>query len=168
MTDTASLDAPDAGPAAPAGGATVLLVCSGGGHLAQLRRLEPWWSRHDRAWVTFELPGAAVLAGERAYTAFSPTTRHLGNLGRNLWLAWRVVRRERPALIVSTGAGVALPFFLVGRILRVPTAYLEVFDRIDSRTLTGRLCKPLSDLFLLQWESQREVYGSGTVVGPVY
>lgn len=47
-------------------------------------------------------------------------------------------------------------------------AFLEVYDRVDTRTLTGRLCRPLSDLFLLQWESQRELYGSGTVVGPVY
>lgn len=152
----------------PDGGASVLLVCSAGGHLAQLQRLERWWSRHDRAWVTFELPGASVLAGERTYTAHSPTTRNLGNLIRNQRLAWSVIRRERPDLIVSTGAGVALPFFVVGRALRIPCAYLEVYDRVDSRTLTGRLCRPLSDLFLLQWESQREVYGSGTVVGPVY
>ena len=45
---------------------------------------------------------------------------------------------------------------------------IDVYDRVDSRTLTGRLCRPLSDLFMLQWDSQRELYGSGTVVGPVY
>ena len=148
--------------------ARVLLVCSGGGHLGQLQQLEPWWSRHDRAWVTFEMPGAPVLAGERTYTAFSPTTRNLKNLVRNQWLAVKVIRRERPDLIMSTGAGVALPFFLAGRALRIPCAFLEVYDRVDTRTLTGRLCKPLSNLFLLQWESQRDAYGSGTVVGPVY
>ena len=146
----------------------VLLVCSGGGHLSQLQQLEPWWSRHDRVWVTFEMPGATVLDGERTYTAYSPTTRNLVNLVRNQRLAWRVIRRERPDLIVSTGAGVALPFFLAGRALRIPCAFLEVYDRVNSRTLTGRLCKPLSTRFLLQWESQRELYGSGTVVGPVY
>jgi hypothetical protein len=156
------------GPSAPPRDAKALLVCSGGGHLAQLLRLERWWATHDRAWVTFEMPGAAVLAGERTYTAHSPTTRNLINLVRNQRLAWKVIRAERPDLIVSTGAGVALPFFLAGRALGVPCAYLEVYDRIDTTTLTGRLCKPLSNLFLLQWDSQREVYGDGTVVGPVY
>ena len=146
----------------------VLFVCSGGGHLAQLRQLAPWWSGRDRAWVTFELSGASALAGERTYTAFSPTTRNLVNLLRNTRLAWRVLREERPDVIVSTGAGVAFPFFVLGRALGVPCAYLEVYDRVDSRTLTGRLCKPFSTLFLLQWESQRQVYGDGTVVGPVY
>jgi UDP-N-acetylglucosamine:LPS N-acetylglucosamine transferase len=149
-------------------GYRVLLVGSGGGHLAQLRRLAPWWSDHDRAWVTFEVPGAEVLSGERTYPAHAPTTRNAMNFVRNLGLAWRVLRREQPAVIVSTGAGVALPFFLVGRLLGIPRVYLEVYDRIDSRTLTGRLCRPLSDLFLLQWESQRETYGAGLVVGPLY
>lgn len=146
----------------------VLLVGSGGGHLAQLRRLAPWWSQHDRLWVTFDLPCAADLAGDRVVWAHHPTTRNLRNLARNALLAWRVVRDERPDVVLSTGAGVALPFFLVARLHGIRTVYLEVYDRIDSRTLTGRLCRPLSDLFLLQWERQREAYGAGTVVGTLY
>lgn len=146
----------------------VLLVCSGGGHLAQLLRLEPWWSRHDRAWVTFDLPGSPLPAGERSYTAHSPTTRNVPNLVRNQALAVRVLRAERPDVVVSTGAGVALPFFLAARVMGVPCAYLEVYDRIDTRTLTGRLCRPLANRFLVQWDSQRDAYGAGTVVGPVY
>lgn len=149
-------------------GYRVLLVCSNGGHLAQLRRLAPWWQGHDRAWVTFDLPGVEALAGERTYTAYSPTTRNLVNLVRNAFLAVRVLRAERPEVIVSTGAGVAVPFFLVGRLMGIRTVFLEVYDRIDSRTLTGRLCRPLADLFLVQWESQRQVYGDGVVVGPLY
>ena len=50
---------------------------------------------------------------------------------------------------------VAFPFFIVARILRIPTVYLEVYDRIDSPTLTGRLCRPFSSLFVVQWEEQR-------------
>ena len=70
--------------------------------------------------------------------------------------------------MVSTGAGVALPFFLMAKVLGIRTVFIEVYDRIDSRSLTGRLCRPLSDLFLLQWERQRELYGSGTVIGGLY
>ena len=59
------------------------------------------------------------------------------NLVRNTVLALRVLRRDRPDVIVSSGAGVAVPFFVLGRLLGVPTVYLEVFDRIDCATLTG-------------------------------
>jgi beta-1,4-N-acetylglucosaminyltransferase len=43
--------------------------------------------------------------------------------------------------------------------------YVEVYDRIDSPTMTGRLCYPFSDLFLLQWEEQRGHYPKGKVIG---
>jgi UDP-N-acetylglucosamine:LPS N-acetylglucosamine transferase len=145
----------------------VALVCSSGGHLAQLHRLEPWWRRHDRTWVTFRTPDAeSLLAGQEIVVwAHHPTTRSIPNLLRNLRLAWRVLRSDRPDLVVSDGAGVALPFFLVARILRIKTVYVEVYDRIDEPSLTGRLCYPLSDLFVLQWEDQRRAYPRGVVIG---
>ena len=146
----------------------VLLVSSGGGHLDQLRRLEGWWGDHDRSWVTFDLPCARALVDERVVFAHHPTTRNLRNLLRNFVLALRVLRRERPDVIVSTGAGVALPFFVLGRLMGVRCVFVEVYDRIDSRTLTGRLCRPLADAFCLQWQRQRELYGSGVVIGPLY
>lgn len=146
----------------------LLLVCSGGGHLDQLLRLEPWWSQHDRSWVTFDTGSAAQLGDDRVDFAFHPTTRNVPNLVRNLALAWQVLRRERPDAVVTSGAGVALPFVVLARVLGIRTVFVEVYDRIDSRSLTGRLCRPFSDLFLLQWERQRELYGSGTVIGGLY
>jgi beta-1,4-N-acetylglucosaminyltransferase len=146
----------------------VLLVCSSGGHLAQLHRLAPWWRRHERRWVTFDSADArSLLAEEEVSWAFHPTTRNVRNLLRNLRLAWSLIPRYRPDLVVSSGAGVAVPFFWVARLRGIRTAYLEVFDRIDSRTVTGRLCKPVTDLFLVQWEDQRELYGDSVVVGKV-
>lgn len=134
----------------------------------QLHQLKPWWSKHERVWVTFEKPDSvSVLADEHVVWAFHPTTRNVPNTLRNLRLAWQCLRREHPDVIVSSGAGVAFPFFVIGRMLRIPTVYLEVYDRIDSATLTGRLCQPMSDLFLLQWEEQRGMYPRGLVVGRV-
>src|SRR4051794_13795969 len=81
----------------------VLLVGSSGGHLSQLHRLIPWWSRHDRMWVTFEnADSKSLLVGEEIVWAHQPTTRNLRNLVRNLFLAWRVVRSYRPDVVVST------------------------------------------------------------------
>lgn len=143
-----------------------MLVCSSGGHLAQLHRLEPWWSLHERTWVTFAGAQAdSLLAGEMVIPAFSPTTRNVPNAIRNLGLAIRLLRRERPDVVVSDGAGVAFPFFVMARVLGIPTVYLEVYDRISRPTVTGRLCHPLADLFLLQWPEQLAIYPGGEVIG---
>lgn len=146
--------------------ASIMLVGSSGGHLAQLLALEPWWSRRSRHWVTFRTPDAeSLLAGEGVTWAYFPTTRNLRNLLRNAVLAVRMLTTSRPDAIVSTGAGVALPFFVLGWLLGIPTVYIEVYDRIDSRTLTGRLCRPFTSSFLVQWEEQRKLYPNATVVG---
>lgn len=147
----------------------ILLVGSSGGHLAQLVALRDWWGQHDRAWCTFSTPDAhGHLAEERDVTwAYAPTTRNIPNLLRNNFVAWRLVRRFQPTVIVSTGAGVALPFFMIGKALRVRTVYVEVFDRIDSATLTGRLCLPFTDVMCVQWPEQAALYDGAHVIGPV-
>lgn len=143
-----------------------MLVGSSGGHLAQLLALEPWWRERERHWVTFRTPDAAsLLDSEQVSWAAFPTTRNLPNLVRNLQLAARLVTRERPDVVVTTGAGVALPFFAVARLRGIPTVYVEVYDRLDTRPLTARLCRPFTTLFCVQWAEQREMYPDAELIG---
>lgn len=151
---------------AAGGPVSVLLVGSSGGHLAQLMALEPWYARRQTHWVTFRTPDAVSrLRGQSVTWAYFPTTRNLRNLVRNLGLAIGDLRRERPELVVSTGAAVAFPYFLIARLLRIRTAYIEVYDRLDSPTLTGRLCRPLASVFVVQWPEQRDFYPGARLIG---
>lgn len=147
----------------------LLLVCSSGGHLAQLMCLRPWWSEHERHWVTFDTEDAiSKLAGEDVTWAHHPTTRNVKNLARNTALAWSTLSRVRPDVVVTTGAGVAVPFIWLHRQFGATSVYLEVFDRIDTSTLTGRLCRPATDLFLVQWPEQQRLYRSSVLLGGVW
>ena len=148
--------------------ARVLLVGSSGGHLTHLLALRSWWESGDRAWVTFDTPDAvAALEGERVWWAYHPTTRHLGNLLRNTWLAAKVMARYRPTVVVSTGAASAFPFFVLGRLRGVRTVYIEVYDRVETPTLTGRLCRPFASVMAVQWDEQALLYDDAVVVGPL-
>lgn len=147
----------------------VLFVCSSGGHLSQLLQLEPWWSQHDRRWVTFPLSDAeSKLADEHMIPAYYPTTRNVPNAIRNMVLAWKVLRRWRPDVVISNGAAVAVPFFVAARLFRIPTVYLEVYDRIDSVTLTARLVRPFTTKFCVQWPEQQALNAGSVFVGPLY
>lgn len=151
---------------ADGGSPHLLLVASSGGHLAQLLALRPWWEKHRRTWVTFDTPVArSTLEGENVVSAFHPTTRNVPNAVRNLRLAGRVMAELRPDLVVSTGAGLAAPFFLIARNLSVPSIYLEVYDRVDTATLTGRMCRPLASAFCVQWPEQLDLYPGAELVG---
>lgn len=148
--------------------APVMMVTTQGGHLAHLVALESWWRRYDRIWVAPPTADVAdKLDGERVVKSYYPTTRNLWNAFRNLGLAVRTLSRERPSVVVSAGAGVAVPFFFVAWMLRIPTVFIEVYDRIDSPTMTGRLCGPFTTCRYVQWESQVERYPDAEVVGPL-
>ena len=147
----------------------ILLVGSSGGHLAQLMSLEPWWRERERAWVTFDTPDAlGLLATESDVTwAYRPTTRNIPNLIRNSGQALRTLWRVRPTTVVSTGAAVAVPYFVIARLAGIRTVFIEVFDRVETPTLTGRLIRPFTDLMLVQWPEQQSLYDGAIAVGPL-
>lgn len=144
----------------------VCLVCSAGGHFYELYCLREAWKEYDSFWVTFaSLDTQYVLKNARAYTAYSPTNRSIKNLVRNLVLAWRILLKERPQVIVSTGAGVCVPFFLISRLRRIKTVYIESLARIHKLSLTGRMVYPLSDEFIVQWPELAERLRKATFRG---
>jgi UDP-N-acetylglucosamine--N-acetylmuramyl-(pentapeptide) pyrophosphoryl-undecaprenol N-acetylglucosamine transferase len=71
------------------------------------------------------------------------------NLVLNLGFAWRTIRERRPDVILSTGAGLAVPFFVVGRLLGVRLVYVESLTRTRGLSLSGRLVARLAhELFV--------------------
>jgi hypothetical protein len=139
----------------------VLLVCSAGGHLLQLSLLAAAWSGLSHAWVTLEREDARLLDGERVYFAHGPTERNIPNLLRNGVLAFRLLRRLRPKVIVTTGAGLAVPFAWLGRLVGARVVYVESLTRIEGPSLSLRLVNPVVSRMYVQWpELARRVPGS--------
>ena len=154
---------------APSDRADLLLVCSCGGHLLQLVALRESWQRFSRTWVTFDKSDArSLLADERVVFAHGPTNRNIKNLLRNLLVAWRVVRDVRPKVVLTTGAGVAVPFAWVARIRGAKVVYVESLARIDGPSLSYRLIAPVAERRYVQWpELARDLHGS-TFAGNVF
>ncbi|MGH1880334.1 PssD/Cps14F family polysaccharide biosynthesis glycosyltransferase [Enterococcus casseliflavus] len=147
----------------------VCLVGSSGGHLTHLYLLKPFWEDKNRFWVTFDKQDAkSILKNERVYPCYYPTNRNIKNLKKNTVLAWKVLKKEKPDLIISSGAAVAVPFFYLGKLFGIKTIYIEVFDRIDSPTLTGKLVYPVTDRFIVQWEEMKKVYPKAINLGGIF
>jgi beta-1,4-N-acetylglucosaminyltransferase len=130
----------------------ILIVCSSGGHLLQMLELREAWEPFERIWVTFDKSDTrSLLVGERVVHAHCPTNRNVPNLLRNLRLAAHLLREERPSAILTTGAGVAVPFAWLGRMHRIPTIYVESLTRIEKLSLSGRLILPVATRLYAQW-----------------
>lgn len=147
----------------------VCLVGSSGGHLTHLYMLKPFWQDKERFWVTFNKEDAnSILEGEQVYHCYYPTNRSMKALLINTRLAWKVLRKERPDVIVSSGAAVAVPFFYLGKLFGMKTIYIEVFDRIDKPTMTGKMVYPVTDRFIVQWEEMKQVYKKAINLGSIF
>lgn len=147
----------------------VCLVGSSGGHLTHLYMLKPFWKNKNRFWVTFDKEDAkSLLENEKVYPCYYPTNRSIKALIKNLKVAYKVLKKEKPDLIISSGAAVAVPFFYIGKIMGAKLIYIEVFDRLDKPTMTGRMVYPITDKFIVQWEEQRKVYKKAIILGSIF
>jgi UDP-N-acetylglucosamine:LPS N-acetylglucosamine transferase len=147
----------------------VLLVCSTGGHLLQLVALCEAWQGFSRAWVTFDKSDArSLLADERLFVAHGPTNRSIKNLLRNLGVAWRVLQVTRPKVVVTTGAGVAVPFAWLARLHGASVVYVESLSRIDEPSLSYRLIAPVAARLYVQWPELAAALPRARYVGNVF
>lgn len=147
----------------------VCLVGSSGGHLTHLYMLKPFWKDKNRFWVTFDKEDArSLLEGEKVYPCYFPTNRSIKALIKNTKIAWDVLHKEKPDLIISCGAAVAVPFFYIGKMMGAKLVYIEVFDRIDKPTMTGKMVYPIVDKFVVQWEEQKKVYPKAVNLGSIF
>ena len=147
----------------------ICFVGSSGGHLTHLMQLKPWWKDKKRFWVTFNKADAtSQLLDEKKYWCYYPTNRNIKNLIRNTILAMKVLAIEKPDLIVSSGAAPAIPYYYLGKFIGCKLIYIEVYDRIDSPTVTGKLVYPLCDKFIVQWDEQKNYYKNSENFGGLF
>ena len=147
----------------------ICFVGSSVGHLAHLYMLKPFWKNKERFWVTFDKEDArSLLKDEKMYSVYYPSNRSIKALLINTWRALRILPKEKPDLIISSGAAPAIPFFWIGKLMGAKTVYIEVFDRIDAATIAGKLCYPVTDLFIVEWEEMKKVYPKAINLGSIF
>ncbi len=144
------------------------IITSRGGHLFQLLQLQSWWKKHDRFWVTF--PGqdvTSLLKNELVFFAHYPESRHLLNAIKNTLIAFSILLKNKPDLMISCGAGIAPPFFIVGKLLGIKLVFIEPIDFIKYPSLSGRIVAPFCDLLLVQNKKQLNFFKHARYLGPL-
>jgi UDP-N-acetylglucosamine transferase subunit ALG13 len=146
--------------------APIYLAASLGGHLELLDSVRTAFAGHPRHWITS--PGARADAlraqGERVSTL--PRMDRANPSLANVRAGAALARRERPALVVTSGAGVVLPFCLTARALGARIVFTETMARVTNGSLTGRALSRLASSVLVQWPELRSTYPMATVCRP--
>jgi len=134
----------------------ICLACSHGGHLNEMLQLSEAFTGQDVFYFCYDAETTRRLPG--AYLAPN-MARNPVELIKNVFRVARIFRKERPDLIVSTGAEIAIPVVLVGKLFRVKSLYIECGAQVTRPSFTGRIMYWLADEFYVQWPELLKVYG---------
>ena len=139
----------------------IALVSSQGGHLTEMLLLMKAFENHDVFFITYNDPSTEKLQYKNYRT---------DNIGTNPWTMikaffqiFTILRKERPDLVVSTGAEIAIPSIILAKFLRIKTIYIESWCRVKTKSGAGRILYPFSDMFLVQWPELIKEYGKKAI-----
>jgi len=146
-------------------------VASSGGHWEELMCIRSIAEEHDTVYITEEGGQARDSSLKNIHLLPQINRRQKDFVWRFLRLlvsAGRIMLREKPDFVVTTGALIAFPFCVYAKLLGAKVIYIESFARVHDRSLTGRLVYPMADLFLVQWETLLKCYPKAKYVGGIF
>ena len=137
----------------------LMLVSTSGGHFSTMKNLKPFWSMHERVWISDQKKDTESLIGhEKYYWLPYQAPRDYIALIKNLPKVFYLVYKEKPKIIISTGASLGVGFALAAKLFNVPYIYVESISRSQQLSLTGKIVYFLCDRFYVQWPQLCEKY----------
>lgn len=161
--NTISLIGEAVGEFAPASSDPICLVTPSGGHLTEIRAMKEVYKDHPHHFVinTHIVQPEDMVGRTTVITVSQRDWKFLLNLVE----AFRILRKRKPKVILTTGGGFSVAFTLVGKLLGIPTVYIETVAKVNVPTVTGRFMYHLADRFFYQWPYLKEHFPKGRYIG---
>ncbi len=147
----------------------ICLAASAGGHISQLLKLKDAWRDYEVFFVTttevlrdkLQSQAPACFVGE---SNRNHPLKALGVLVRCI----RIIRQEKPTVVVSTGALHGCVICYLAKLLcQAKIVWVDSITNVEKPSLSGRLVYPLADLFILQWEELLAKYPKAEYAGAI-
>lgn len=150
----------------------ICFAASTGGHFEQIMMLKPLMKKYESFIIT-EATKYKTSSNNNIKTYYiKQINRHeksfLINLIRNTISTLRIYIKEKPDVIISTGALASIPICIVGKVFGKRIIFIESFAKITSPTLTGKFVYKFADKFYVQWKEMEEIYPKAEYKGALY
>jgi UDP-N-acetylglucosamine transferase subunit ALG13 len=147
----------------------ICLVCSAGGHLNQIKELiDPLLKVSDVYLVTLDREDSRTLLKSNVRHYFIRDIRDRGNLFHNFTDSLKVFLREKPDIVITTGAGSALSTCLLAKMFFKKVIYIESFARVEEPSAFGKFISRFANHVLFQWPKLKNYYRKGVYAGSIF
>ena len=154
---------------------SVMFISSTGGHLNELLQLKDVFKQYEYCLITEKTKSNGYLKDEfkdRVHFLIYGTKYHMltypFKLLANCFISLYYYIKYHPDYIVTTGVHTAGPMCCIGKIFGSRIVYIETFANMVSKTSTGKLLYPISDKFVVQWESMKKLYPKADFWGWIF
>lgn len=152
----------------------VMFIASTGGHLNELLQLKSLFNEYDSYLITEKTKSTIGLKEKfknvnyLVYGTKDHLFTYLFKFTYNCFKSLFLYIKIRPKVIVTTGTHTAVPLCYIGKIFKTKIIFIETFANSETKTLAGRLVYPISDTFIVQWESMLKHYPKAIYGGWIY
>lgn len=148
----------------------VCLACSAGGHLSEMLQLREFYGKKGRGhyFLTFKRADSeSLVKKEKVYFVSRPGRNPFRTIA-NFFQSLKFFMREKPDLVVSTGADVAVASCYIAKIFGKKVVYIESFCRPFRPSISGRMVHAIADLFIVQWKPVKKYYKKAVYGGAIF
>lgn len=149
----------------------ICFVSSSGGHLEEISQLKMLEKKYDNFLITEKNSFNQNSFGNKHYYLPQTNRRELFFVFKFLYIfikSFSILIKEKPTIIISTGALASYPACLIGKIMKCKIIYIESFARCDKPSLTGKLVYKFADLFIIQWKELIKYYPNAVYGGGIF
>ncbi|TXH70436.1 MAG: oligosaccharide biosynthesis protein Alg14 [Thiothrix sp.] len=130
----------------------IFAISSPGGHWIQLTRLcAGLEAEHE---IVYALPDKLFKPkrDQKIYSVIDVSADDKWKLLPCALQVGYILLKERPQVILSTGAAPGVVAILLGKLLRIRTIWVDSIANVQKISRSGELVKKRADVFLTQWE----------------
>lgn len=136
--------------------------------MSQLLRVSEGWKGYE----TFCITTTDVVVGKirkygKVYIVGECNYKHILRVILVLMRCINVILRERPNVVISTGAAAGCIVCFLGKLLGARVVWIDSITNMERISLSGRMVRHIADLFLVQWSELAEQYSNTEYVGTV-
>lgn len=146
----------------------ICLACSAGGHLTEMLQLSSVYNQYPHFFVTFKRPDTQSLAQKETVHFIERPARNPILTIKAFFEAQRILKQEKPTVLISTGADVSIPVILAAKLMGCKIVFIESFCRPIIPGYSGKIAYPLADLFIYQWKELEKYYPKGVFGGSIF
>ena len=129
-----------------------MAIASEGGHWIQLQRLTPAFEGCETTYVSTKDGYSKMVPNSNFYTVTDANRwTKLALIKMTLQIA-KVVFKERPDIIISTGAAPGIIGIFFGRLIGADSIWVDSIANAEKLSMSGKIAKYVAGLHLTQWE----------------